>query len=190
MRATMRWMAPVLGAALVLAACESTTEPVQDSGDVRFTFSGDTTGSFEAVGAITRVNSQTGTYAAGAVQTVPQGRFLSVVGQRATAKAGFVDAAILNVDTPAAGTFTCTEQTADCPFGMVYVTQMTAADEEGDGETVFLSSGGSLTITEITSRRVRGTFTARLEELVFDEGGRVLQVSGSFDVPLLSEWGR
>jgi hypothetical protein len=188
MRGTAWRMAAGLGAVLALAACESTTEPVQATGDVRFTFSGDTAGSFVAVGAITRSNGQTGTYGAGTVQQAQQGPVLTVVGQRSTQE-GTLDGVLVNVRSPAPGTFICAAETETCPVGVVYATNLADSDAAEPG-TLFLSASASVTIAEIDSRRVRGTFTATLEEATAGAEPRTIQVTGSFDVPLLSEWAR
>jgi hypothetical protein len=188
MRATMRRMAAAVGAVLVLAGCEQTpTNTERESGEVRFTFTGDTAGSFVAEGAITRTNPQTGTYAVGAVETTAtQARFLSVVGQRQGSVEGEVELLLISIDEPAVGSVTCTATTGDCPFGVLFAPGVAAGPTDPEG--FFVSTVGTFQITVLTSRRAEGTFSLTLEELVREGEPRVIQVNGTFDVPLLSEW--
>lgn len=187
MRLAMRRCAAALGTVLVLGACERSPTESRGDGEVQLTFSGDTAGSFQARGTLTRTNEATGTYAVGAVQTAPMGRFLSVAAQRPASAAGRNDLFLLNVVPAEVGTVTCTDAEGDCDFGVIFATGVDPSSE--DFENLFLNSTGTVTVSAISTRRAQGTFSVVLEELAFGEGRRI-QVSGSFDVPLVTEFGR
>ncbi len=187
-RTMRRWMAAA-GAVLVLGACENGATGAEDAtGDVRFTFTGDSTGSFQAVGAITRENTRNGTYGAGALQSLGADRVLSVVGQRQGSRVGTVDVFLINLDRPAEGTVVCTAEAEECTFGFLYATAVSGDGENADA--FFLSTEGTAAISSLTARRVRGSFTATVEDRVVGSEPRIIRVTGTFDVPLLSEWGR
>lgn len=189
MGATMRrTAAAAVVAVLGLGACDGGPTAVNGTGEVRFTFTGDSTGSFEAVGEITQRNTLSGTYAAASVQRVSEERFLSVVGQRRGTSTGTVDLLLLNLADPAVGTVTCAAEAEDCSFEVAFAAGATPTGQEADG--LFLSREGSVTVTRLDERRVVGTFSATVEELVSDEEPRVIRVTGSFDVPVLSRWAR
>ena len=189
MTVTMRRCAAALGTVLVLGACERSPTESRTDGEVQFTFSGDSIGSFQARGTLTRTNEATGTYAVGAVQAAPFGRFLSVLAQRPASAAGRNDQLLLNVVPAEVGTVACTDPEGDCDFGIIFATGVHPSGDEF--ESVFLSTTGTVTVSAITTRRARGTFSLVLEELTFvDDEPRLIQVSGSFDVPLVTELAR
>ena len=189
MRLAMRRCAAALGTVLVLGACERSPTESRTEGEVQFAFSGDTLGSFQARGTLTRTNEATGTYAVGAVQAAPQGRFLSVIGQAPARTAGRNDLLLLNVVPAEVGTVSCTDPEGDCDFGVIFATGVHPSSE--DFETLFLSTTGTVTVSVITARRAQGTFSLVLEEVTLpDDEPRLIQASGSFDVPLVTELAR
>jgi hypothetical protein len=188
MGAAMRRTAAAVAAVLALGACDGSPTSVDATGELRFTFTGDSTGSFEAVGAITQGNTLSGTYAAASVERVTDRRFLSVIGQRRGPSTGTVDVLLLNMDDPAAGTVTCAAEAESCSFGVAFAAG--TSPDDGDSDGFFLSREGSVTITRLDDRRVTGTFSSTVEEVVSEGEPRVIRVTGSFDVPVLSRWAR
>ena len=189
MRLAMRRFAAALGAVLVLGGCERSPTESRNEGEVQFTFSGDSLGSFQARGTLTRTNELSGTYAVGAVQTGLQGPFLSVIGQTQARVPGRIDVLLLNVQPAQVGTVACTDPEADCDFGVLFATGVHPTTEEFD--EMFLSTTGTVTVSAIGTRRAQGTFSIAMEELALaGDEPRLIQISGSFDVPLVTDIAR
>lgn len=172
---------------LALSACESATSSDEaPQGTLSFSFSGDTTGSYDATGRFNRRRPDLGTFAVGATGQVTGGEALAVFAHAARAGTGLAraDEFLLSVENPEVGTVTCETTDADCPIGAIFFIGAVAG---GDADDIYTSVDGTVTITSLTEDRARGTFTFGMEAFGSgEEEPTVLQVaSGSFDVPIV-----
>jgi hypothetical protein len=168
--------------AVVLAACgESSTETTRP-GEMRFSFSGDSVGTFEAVGFVPPYATVKGTFATGAVQAVREGRLLNVLAQRERQGGEVIDLILLSLSGAATGTVTCENGDPPCPFAAAFVAGGSMASDSAEG--LFAARGGTLVVRALDERRASGTFDFVMEEHSAAGMPRTLRVAGSFDVPL------
>lgn len=173
-----------LAALVALAGCsEDPFEPdLAPEGEARFTYSGDLSGEFVAVGRMNRRNPNAGTWAVGDVETVGTDRVLGVFAQQR--ETTLVSGIVLEWRGAKVGSVTCDETTVNCPF--VVNVLLGFQNTTGQSEGAYEGNVGTITVTELTDDRAVGTFTLTLPEDVAapPEDGPTLQVAGSFDVSL------
>lgn len=173
-----------LAAVAALAGCSDDpfAPDLAPEGETRFSYSGDLTGQFEAVGRMNRRNPNAGTWALGELQGTANERILGVFAQQ---RAGTIVSGIaLEWRGAHVGTVTCTAETASCPF--LAEVQISYDVTTGRSEGLYRGNVGSVTVTELTDDRAVGTFTINIPErvtAVTPETPR-LQATGSFDVAL------
>lgn len=172
-----------MAALVALAGCsENPFEPdLAPEGEARFSYSGDLTGEFAAVGQLNRRNPNAGTWAIGEMQGSGDSRILGVFAQQRTATE--VNGLVLEWRGAQVGSVTCDETTENCPF----VASVLLGFQNATGASAGSYQGqvGTITVTSLTEERAAGTFTLTLPS---DESSApdppTLQVSGSFDVSL------
>jgi hypothetical protein len=164
-----------------LVGCGESSTETTTAGELRFSFSGDTTGSFEAVGFIPPYATLNGTFATGAVEPLGSVRILSVLGQRERIRATVVDLLHLSLSDATTGSVTCVPD-EPCAFGMAFVVGGSLVSEHADG--LFAGTGGTVVVSALDGRRARGTFDVTMREHAPRGAPRSLRVAGSFDVPL------
>ena len=177
-----------LAAAVSLAAC--TEDPfapdLAPQGEARFTYTGELSGEFVASGRLNRRNPNAGAWAAGELQDFEDSQILGVFGQvrRPDLK---IDGFILEWEGAKVGTVTCAPPTPttpapECPFSAVFA--VGTERFTGTAEAQYSRATGTMTVTELTEDRARGTFNLTLLRQVTGEEPPSIQASGSFDVPL------
>lgn len=176
-------------ALLPLAACKDSSGPDRRlSGEARFTYTGDVSGRFEAEGRVTPSNFDDGTFAFAQRGTDEEGNdFLLIYAQEGRDNSSRYDGLLMAVDEPAEGSVSCTEDDLECRIFSSFVLGATEVGG-GDSEAMFFSTGGTVTITDLTDNRVKGTFQMPMAGFIGDGAEGEVQVSaGSFDLPLLDE---
>lgn len=172
-----------------LAACEAADPTVPNttpSGEVHFTYTGHSEGTYDAEGQVNTRNTDDGTWAAGQ-RTLNQqgGTVLSVLGQIERAD-GLLDQVYIAVLNPTVGEIVCDVGDA-CNFDVLFAIGLDSRTD--DTEEVYLADSGTLRITSLTSGRATGEFEVRLREAVPASGQdpAVVEVTaGTFDVPLIN----
>ncbi|HEX5872327.1 MAG TPA: hypothetical protein VFY65_17985 [Longimicrobium sp.] len=179
-----RRAALTLAALVALAGCsDDPFKPdLAPEGEARFTYSGDLSGEFLAVGRMNRRNPNAGTWAVGDVEMVGTDRVLGVFGQQR--ETTLVSGIVLEWRGAQVGSVTCDETTVNCPF--VVNVLLGFQNTTGQSEGAYEGDVGTITVTELTDDRAAGTFTLTLPEDVAAPpvDGPKLQVTGSFDVSL------
>lgn len=172
-----------LAAMVALAGCnENPFEPdLAPEGEASFSYTGDLTGEFTAVGQLNRRNPNAGTWAIGDVDGEGESRILGVFAQqRAFA---VLSGLVLEWRGAEVGSVTCDETTVSCPFVASVLIGFQTATGRSDGS--YAGSVGTITVTSLTEDRAAGTFTLTLPS---DESSAeeppTIQVTGSFDVSL------
>lgn len=173
-----------LAAVLALAGCEEDPfkPDLAPEGAVRFSYSGDLTGQFEAVGRLNRRNPNAGTWAVGEMQGAQQNGILGVFAQQR--EGTLVSGLVLEWRAAQVGTITCDATTVNCPF--VVNVLIDFQNTTGVSEGTYEGSVGSITVTELTDDRAVGTFTLTLPRDITAPTPETpaLQVTGTFDVSL------
>lgn len=192
-----RFALAVIGA-LLLSACDNDVAApdveATPAGEIRFRYSGDRAGTFQAQGALRRRlpgELVFGSYAAGfrdsttlfveGVQagTRPKGDVLIL------AVAGFTGPGTYSIDLDRCAT-------ASSCSGMVFGLGVNMENDRLPPDRVYLTTSGSAVVTAVQDGRVRGTFSgvAALFNLETSSRGPELRISdGTFDVPLLNPAG-
>jgi hypothetical protein len=178
-----RFAALLAAALLPLAACGDSTGPGRSSGSTDFTYSGALAGSFHANGSPT-LNFETGSFAFGQRTTLEGDDALLVLAQQDGA-GDLVDNLLFSISDPAVGTVTCDGGEETCPFDAFFVLGANGRDPEQDADALLFSTGGTVSVTSLSSTRARGTFQITVSDL-FGDGPEVHATSGTFDVPLMS----
>lgn len=167
---------------LSLGACgDSTGSDRARTGELAFSYSGSVSGRFEAVGEPRNTSSNIEFAAA----LVNDGEML-LVGSEPD---GRDRADVFIASAPAIQrTTVCTADTDffDCEIlaGLVLGEDV----DTGDYDRSFTGWVGSLTVSEITDTRVRGSFSFTLEDDDVFENAPLIEVrSGTFDVPILRD---
>jgi hypothetical protein len=172
-----------LAAVVALAGCsENPFEPdLAPEGEARFSYSGDLTGEFVAVGRLNRNNENAGTWAIGEVQGPAESRILGVFAQQRSATV--VNALALEWRGAKVGSVTCDKTTVNCPFLVDVI--IGHEIRTGVTEGAYQGSVGTITVTALTEDRAAGTFTVTLPDAESSAAEPpTIQVSGSFDVSL------
>lgn len=173
MRGIRRITLALAAAALVpAAACSDSTGSGGKVGEVRFTYDGEESGTFQVRGSLTGSNADRGNYAVGGFDE--GGVF--VYAQKGRSGNRF-DAVSIFVSDAEEGTYTC-NQAVSCDFGAVVFLGYDLDSEDG---AVYFSAAGRVTITEINDERVRGTFSFDMDD------GFTEVTNGTFDVPLVDD---
>lgn len=175
---------------LALAGCEAADPTVPNNtppGEVHFTYTGHSEGAYHAEGQVNRRNTDEGTWAAGQRSLNQRGEtVLGIVGQIERAD-GRLDQLYLAVLNPAVGEITCTPESEECHFDALFAIGYNVRTD--DTEELYLTTGGTLSITSMANGRAQGEFTVQLEEAFPADGataGTVEVTAGTFDVPLLN----
>ena len=172
--------------ALVLAAlaCSDSTSPNSNNGTTTFTFTGAGGGSFSATGAVPALQADLGTHnwAGGFLSTPDGGYEIAAAQTRGSGRFDLVDMFVhrLSVGTDVVDS-TCS--TSNCT-SVIFARNISQTDSNQD--FLCVATSGSLTITEVSSTRVKGTFSG--SGSCFDAGSTesaFTVTDGSFDVPLV-----
>ncbi|HEX6371786.1 MAG TPA: hypothetical protein VF006_22885 [Longimicrobium sp.] len=173
-----------LAAVVALAGCgdDPFAPDLAPEGVARFSYTGDLTGEFEAVGRMNRRNPNAGTWAIGQLEGTAENRILGVFAQER--EGTLVSGIVLEWRGAHIGTVTCDETTVNCPF--VVNVLIGFQNTTGVSEGAYEGEIGTITVTALSEDRAVGTFTLDLPEDVAarPDDGPTLQVSGSFDVSL------
>ena len=148
-----------LAAMVALAGCsENPFEPdLAPEGEARFSYSGDLTGEFEAVGQLNRRNPNAGTWAIGDIQGTMGSRILGVFAQQRSAMV--INSVVLEWRGAQVGSVTCTATTVNCPFLVSVIIGL--QNTTGAAEGAYEGSVGTLTVTTLTDDRAAGTIDDR-----------------------------
>lgn len=168
--------------ALALAACgDSTGNEDSNRGSIAFTYSGAESGSFDADGEFRRGITASSTFSAAIIDEDG----ITLVGNET--RANNRSDLFLMLVPERRGTTTCAATDIDCEmFGLFFI-NVSEQDELSDG--IFAGSEGSVNVTGLTEKRVRGTFSLTLEDVESMSGtpATVRLRSGTFDVPIVTE---
>jgi hypothetical protein len=178
----------VLAASLALLGCSSdkATAPTGLVGTFSFSYSGAISGTFNATGALpgTPAGMETTSWAAAEISTA-DGETGVLAATPRSASSHDIAGLFMERVTPGAATISDTCQT-QCGFAL-----MTFGQANGTG-TTFLQecfiTVGSITITEVTTTRVKGTFSGTGECLAFGSQtpAAFTVTNGTFDVALVT----
>ncbi|HEX8906038.1 MAG TPA: hypothetical protein VF771_14415 [Longimicrobiaceae bacterium] len=189
MKQTIRLAAALAAAAITLAACgDSTGNSEASPGSLSFSYTGARSGSYSATGAFRQTSDSTFAkqpFAVGARGAESGFTYISLLSyQPVTAEEGDMALFILpNVTSPATFPLSASCETADCPFAaLIFDTNPDASEDDSD---LYLLESGSVNVTSVSSRRMRGTFSGTATELFGDAS--ITVTNGSFDVPLVSQ---
>lgn len=167
----------------VLAGCnENPFEPdLAPEGEARFSYTGDLTGEFAAVGSLNRRNPNAGTWAIGDIEGPAEARILGVFAQQRSATV--LNGLLLEWRGAKVGSVTCDETTENCPF--IASVLIGFQNSTGNAEGSYEGQVGTITVTSLTDDRAAGTFTLTLPS---DQSSApdppTIEVTGSFDVSL------
>lgn len=178
----------ILSGTMILGACDSGPVEAERRAEnlLRFDFAGLRSGSYHARGVAPPDQSLTGSFAGGDTQglRVIMSSFSTTVAPRGDR---------VTIETPwNKGTFpfVCPEDAPDqCAWLVVIFDHDPTSGRAGNGQAFARLDSGSLNITEITSTRVRGTFSGA--GTLYTSGGGVgpIDVSGGvFDVELQGDF--
>jgi hypothetical protein len=175
-----------LALALSAAFAGCTDDPfapdLAPQGDATFTYSGAISGSFEGSGRLNRRNPNAGAWAVGELQDFEDTQILGVFAQERREDL-LIDGLILEWEGAQVGSVTCDQATVTCPFSAVFV--LGTDRFSGTSEAQYSKPFGTLTVTTLTDSRAQGTFSFSLRASATGTAEPpVIQVSGSFDVPL------
>ena len=180
-----RNVAAALAACALLAACEDSTGSGARN-EVRFNYSGDISGSFDARGEFPGQDQQDQEDFAVGVDLAPvfgQGT-VGVLGSERVG-AGLSDVFAISIYDVDEGTYSCTSNdvfNGDCPFDIEFTIGYDWDSGFDDEEYDLLF--GQLRISERSGDRIRGTFSGTFFS-TFDDDEVVVQ-NGSFDVEIRS----
>lgn len=172
-----------LAAVVALAGCsDNPFEPdLAPEGEARFSYTGDMTGEFAAVGQLNRRNPNAGTWAIGDIQGTGDSRILGIFAQQRSAMV--INSVVLEWRGAKVGSVTCDETTENCPFLVSIIIGLENAT--GVAEGAYEGSVGTVTVTTLTDDRAAGTFTVTLPDAESSAAEPpTIEVTGSFDVSL------
>lgn len=172
-----------LAAVVALAGCnENPFEPdLAPEGEASFSYSGDLTGEFAAVGQLNRRNPNAGTWAIGDIQGQGDSRILGVFAQQRSA--AVINSLVLEWRGAKVGSITCDDTTVNCQFLVSVIIGL--QNTTGVAEGAYEGSVGTLTVTTLTDDRAAGTFSVTLADAQSSAAEPpTIQVSGTFDVSL------
>ena len=174
-------LALVLAAVLAGCAEDPFAPDLAPQGEARFTYTGDRTGEFAGSGRMNRRNPNAGAWAIGQLEEFEDQPILGIFGQQRRADLK-IDGLLIEWEGAQVGTVTCADLTVVCPFTVIFVVgTQTFSDEV---EAAYSNPQGSLTVTELTDDRARGTFSFTLRRQGATAEPPTIQATGSFDVPL------
>lgn len=151
-------------------------------GEATFTYSGAISGSFEGSGRLNRRNPNAGAWAVGELQDFEDTQILGVFAQERREDLR-IDGLILEWEGAQVGSVTCDQTTVTCPYSAIFV--LGTERFSGTVEATYSQPYGTLTVTTLTDDRAQGTFSFSMRGQVAGTAEPpVIQVSGSFDVPL------
>lgn len=188
----IRYSALLLAALLaVTAACnrDDPAGPTTREGVVRFSYSGDQTGTFEAQGEFRLVDSNTLQPGSWAVAGRDTSMELTVLALNATTVVG--DRGNLLIlplgRVPQTGTISLNCAEAECPRAGVIFNAF-ALGSRSATEALYGITQGSVTVDTLTESRIAGTFTGRAirfdVNLVPDSTRTLTITNGRFGVPI------
>jgi len=169
--------AGVFAVATLLAGCDETGNGPESISGLTFSFSGDLSGSFLATGTPVPGGDgqpEFGSWAIAAEADSLGGLVLAAFRPSEDPKG---DLFVLQLTPLGVGTFTPCQPNADCYGRLLF------GYDGGSFDHYFEITSGSVTIAEIASERLRGTF----QFVAHDDGGTGAQMisvdNGEFDVP-------
>ena len=186
-----RYPALLLATMLLVTACgrDDPAGPTTREGVVRFSYTGDQTGTFEAQGEFRLVDSNTlqpGSWAVAGRDTSTE---LTVLAFNATTVVGDRGTLLIlplgRVPQPGAISLNCTE--ADCPQAGVIFNAFPLGSRSTT-DALYGVTQGTVTVDTLTQTRIAGTFTGRA--IRFDvnfvpDSARILTITnGRFGVPI------
>jgi hypothetical protein len=181
----------VAAAAVVgLGACSDSTGAKDRDSTVSFQYSGFSTGSFTASGNATNASQTHPAFAAAIRDTTDDAEpVVAIVGFQAleNGRTSFIDLEFVEPSKPGDISLddTCGTGTSHvgCGLALLAFNWDLTVDSAAAGEESYLVTGGTVHVSEISSTRVRGTFTAQAED---DNAHTITVTGGSFDVPFVS----
>jgi hypothetical protein len=190
MRRPHRILALAAAAVLGLSACkDSTGSDNRDDASVSFQYSGFASGSFDASGSSTTQSSTHPDFAAALRDTVDGVPYVAVFGFQplSNGRTSLVDLEMVDPNTPSTISLdvdcgTSASQ-AGCGAGLIGINWDFTTQSSVAGEQAYFVESGTLVVTQISSSRVKGTFSGQAS----DENGNLINISGgSFDVPFVN----
>ncbi|HEX2201879.1 MAG TPA: hypothetical protein VHG91_01205 [Longimicrobium sp.] len=180
-----RTAAAALSACALLAACEDSTGS-DAANEVRFTYSGAFSGSYDADGDFPgRSRRGDESFSVGVdLEPLFGAGVYGVLGSEALGD-GFADVFTITIDNLDEGNYSCGSVqigNGDCPFDVQLA--LGYDWDTGFDDIEFELVAGQLRIAEIDGDRIRGTFSATMAE-VFD-GDIITLQGGTFDVEVRS----
>jgi hypothetical protein len=180
----------VIGASLVLlAGCKDSNSPTGFQGTVSFSYSGAISGNFSATGAMPASQSQweTSSWAAGEVSTTDGVTYVVSVSPRSATTNDFAFFYAERITTGSSDfSVNCS---TNCAYGTFEFGVQNVTGNSWLQSCTMVS--GTVTITEVSSTRIKGTFSGTAE--CFAPGSSVPQsltiANGSFDVARMSDLG-
>jgi hypothetical protein len=172
-----------LAVAATLGACEDDpfAPDLAPQGEARFTYSGHQSGEFVGSGRLNRRNPNAGAWAVGEVQEVQGQAILGVFSQQRRAD-DKIDGLIIEWVGAQVGSVTCEPDAEECAFAAIF---SVGTDRfTGGTEATYTRTSGTVTVTELTGDRARGTFNITLQRRSPEDEPPSIQANGSFDVPL------
>ena len=172
----------------LLAGCSSdkTTGTGQLSGTLSFTYSGATSGTFNASGAFNPGTFETVQWAAGSRDDANDFMYVGAAVPRTSTSHDFF---AVEIEGDAVGSYSAA---TNCSTNCAFVDIAFGANNSGSGLPLFLCflEAGTVTITEITATRVRGTFSGTGSCLPPMGSAVAFTVTGgTFDVALIADPG-
>lgn len=182
-----------LAAAAVLGACKDSTGPKKSTdntvGTASFQYTGFTSGSFSASGAPPTSSVGQPQFAAAQRTDVGGEGIILLFGVQPTSngRSSVLQLEMAEPSGPAALSLadTCGTSTsvAGCAFALVGFNIDVTTTDSVPGEQIFATDAGTVQITQISTTRVKGTFTAHATD---DNGHTITITGGAFDVPIVS----
>lgn len=173
-------VAGLLALAALLVACDEDSTGIETPHDLSFSFSGDSSGTFEATGTPAVDTAGRPEFGSWAIMAEPDTVGGIVIASFRSIEEPRGDLFVLQLASLQAGSFTPCEPNADCHGRIFFGVNV---DDFTDYEHYFEIVSGSVTITEIGAGRLLGSF----EFTAQDEGGAGSQTitvdDGEFDVP-------
>ena len=150
-----------------------------------FTYSGAESGSFSVSGpAGPRTTGVTGVKFDGP----PNLLFVAGISMQTATTGDILELILSDVSAPRTLSLSeeCDSTVDDCPLGF-FGRNVDASGIGDPGDSPFIFTSGSVTVTLITGKRITGTFQGTAETLVLEGTRRVVTITdGKFDVPLMS----
>ncbi|MDQ3556536.1 MAG: hypothetical protein M3409_07135 [Gemmatimonadota bacterium] len=191
MKTLLRRCALLLGTSFIFASCGDSAGPKPNplEGTLSFDYTGTTrSGSYQARGELqvgSTGEAAPGTYVGGVRDGSDLYLFAFEAGAAPRGNLMFFQVAGVS----GTGTFSLDLIDGDA-FGFIGFDLNPTTQEIADDEFVYLMTSGTIRVTEITDRRVRGTFSGEAERIRdedIDSADRVTIRNGQFDAPLRND---